>query len=102
MQLNWLRQRGTKTITRRTLFRPMLERLEDKLAPAIFMVTNTDDSGLGSLRQAMHDANTTPNTGGVPDEIHFNIPGGGVHTIHPSNALPEIFGAVIIDGYTQP
>src|SRR5262245_41237096 len=40
-------------------FRPRLEVLEDRLAPATFTVGNTNDSGSGSLRQAILDANLT-------------------------------------------
>ena len=39
-------------------FRPLhLERLEDRRTPAIFLVTNTNDTGAGSLRQAVINAN---------------------------------------------
>src|SRR5262249_57699966 len=65
--------------------------------PAAFMVINADDSGMGSLRQAINDANGMG--GGT---IEFNIPGGGVHTIGPLTALPTITQSVTIDGYTQP
>ena len=51
---------------------------------ATFTVTNTDDTGAGSLRQAILDANATP---GV-DTIAFNIPGAGVQTISPASQLP--------------
>ncbi|HEV7894110.1 MAG TPA: choice-of-anchor Q domain-containing protein [Pyrinomonadaceae bacterium] len=61
-------------------------------------VTNTADTGAGSLRQAIDDANNTPGT----QTIQFNIPGAGVHTISPLSALPTITSPVIIDGYTQP
>jgi hypothetical protein len=67
-------------------------------ASTTFTVTNTNDSGAGSLRQAIVDAN---NNAGL-DMIAFNIPGAGVHTITPLSALPAITGSVIIDGYTQP
>src|SRR5712692_226042 len=63
-----------------------------------FMVTNTNDSGAGSLRQAIIDANNNPGL----DTIAFNIPGSGVHTITPATDLPTITEAVVIDGYTQP
>src|SRR5262249_4161433 len=49
-------------------YRPSVERLEDRLAPASFLVTNTADSGAGSLRQAILDAK--PN--GVADIITFD------------------------------
>ncbi len=60
-------------------------------------VTNTNDSGAGSFRQAILDSNTT---GGV-DTISFAIPGAGVHTISLLSQLPDLTDAVIIDGTTQ-
>jgi parallel beta-helix repeat protein len=61
-------------------------------------VTNTADSGPGSLRQAILDAN---NHAGL-DIIDFAIPGTGVQTISPGSPLPDITDKVIIDGYSQP
>jgi hypothetical protein len=61
-------------------------------------VKNTQDKGKGSLRNAIKKANSTPG----PDEIHFNIRGGGVKTIKPASPLPPITDPVKIDGYTQP
>src|SRR6266446_4055184 len=87
---------------RRNSRRLRLEALEDRRVPATFMVTNTNNSGPGSLTQAIFCADNTTNTNGVPDEIHFSIAGPGVHTIYPSTSLPHIIEAVIIDGYTQP
>ena len=66
-----------------------------------FVVTNTNNSGAGSLRQAILDANATPNDSTGPDDIRFAIPGAGVKTIAPTSALPNITEAVVIDGYTQ-
>jgi hypothetical protein len=63
-----------------------------------FTVTNTNDSGHGSLRQAILDANA--NAGA--DSIVFNIPRTGPHTITLTSALPTITDPVIIDGTTQP
>ena len=65
------------------------------------VVTNTADSGAGSLRQAILNANAMIN-GPTPDVITFNIPGAGVHTIQPTSALPVIGEGVLIDGYSQP
>jgi len=65
---------------------------------ATFTVTTVADSGAGSLRQAITDANAA----GGADTIEFNIVGSGVHTIVPASALPLITGPVTIDGYTQP
>jgi uncharacterized repeat protein (TIGR01451 family)/CSLREA domain-containing protein len=65
---------------------------------ATFVVTNTNNTGAGSLRQAILDANARAGT----DFIVFNIPGSGVHTIRPLTVLPTITSPVTIDGYTQP
>jgi len=59
-------------------------------------VSNTNDSGAGSLRQAILTANGSP--GSV---ISFNI-GNGVQTITPITQLPSVTAAVLIDGSTQP
>jgi len=63
-----------------------------------FTVLNTNDSGLGSLRQAILDSNALVSG---PRIIAFNIPGAGLHTIKPLSALPSITQSVTIDGYTQ-
>src|SRR5205823_4463290 len=78
-----------------------IEQVEDRLLLATFTVTNTNDSGPGSLRQAILDADDTPNVGNDRDRIEFVIAGTGVHSIQPLTALPDITEAVIIDGYTQ-
>ena len=65
---------------------------------ATYIVTNTNDSGAGSLRQAITDANA--NAGA--DIINFNIAGTGPFTISPTSALPSISGTVTIDALTQP
>jgi hypothetical protein len=67
-------------------------------APRRFTVTTTNDSGAGSLRQAILDANANPGA----DTIAFNIPGSGTRTITLSSPLPSITEAVTIDGTTQP
>src|SRR5229473_5370849 len=77
----------------------LLEVLEDRTVPTTFTVNNTLDSGLGSLRQAILDANASPDMGNT---IQFAIPGGGVHTINLLSSLPTISRPVVIDGYTQP
>ncbi len=65
---------------------------------ATYTVTTTADSGAGSLRQAIIDANANPGA----DTIAFNIVGSGVQTIALADELPEITSPVTIDGYTQP
>ncbi|HEV3203745.1 MAG TPA: right-handed parallel beta-helix repeat-containing protein, partial [Gemmataceae bacterium] len=91
-------RRRSQRFPRILLFQPRLEILEERRLMAIFVVTNTDDSGAGSLRQAILDANANPGT----DTIAFNIGGGGVQTIQPISALPTISDPVVIDGTTQP
>jgi hypothetical protein len=61
-------------------------------------VTNTNDSGTGSLRNMV----TAADYSSSPLTISFNIPGAGVKTINLSSPLPEITKPVIIDGTTQP
>ena len=68
------------------------------LPASTFTVTNTNDSGSGSLRQAILDANANPGL----DTIAFDIPGTAVHTIAPASSLPLITDPVVIDGYSQP
>ncbi len=65
---------------------------------ATLTVSNTNDSGPGSLRQAILDANSTNGL----DTIVFQIPGSGVHTIAPATPLPAVTDPVVIDGTTQP
>ena len=63
------------------------------------VVTNTNESGPGSLFQAIFDANDP----GPRDTITFNIPGSGPHTITPTTRnLPNIVQPVVIDATTQP
>lgn len=65
---------------------------------ATFTVTTTADSGAGSLRQAITDANT--NAGA--DTIVFAI-GSGAQTINLVGGLPFLSGGgTTIDGTTQP
>ena len=66
-------------------------------AAMAFTVTNTADSGAGSLRQAIIDSNTNPGA----DTISFAI-GSGAQTISPTADLPPVNDPVTIDGTTQP
>ena len=61
-------------------------------------VTTNSNTGPGSLREAIENANRTPGL----DTINFNIQGGGTQVISLINQLPEITEAVVIDGATQP
>ena len=77
-------------------FAPGFDRPE-RLA-ATFTVTTAADTGAGSLRAAIVAANANPDL----DLIAFAIPGGGVRTISPLAALPDVVQPVVIDGTTQP
>ena len=62
-------------------------------------VTNTNNSGAGSLRQAILDANSSPD----PNQIAFAIPplNSTVKTISPTSALPTVTQPVAINGLSQ-
>lgn len=77
--------------------------LNNPMAAATFVVRNTNDTGPGSLRQAILNANAKPGA----DTIIFNI-ASGPQTINVGSSatdfkpLPVITDQVIIDGTTQP
>jgi len=101
--------RPSKTLTVRS--RPMAILLSAVMACALgllplkpafastFTVTNTNDSGAGSLRQAVVEANVNPGA----DLIEFNISGcEGVCTIQLASTITLVDPAgVTIDGYSQ-
>jgi len=61
------------------------------------VVTNLNNSGVGSLHQAIRNANDNPG----PHTITFNIPGAGPYKISLTSPLPAITNTVTIDGTTQ-
>jgi hypothetical protein len=81
-------------------YRPQFERLEDRWVPTVFVVSSNGDSGLGTLRQAIMDANAHANSGGL-DIIAFALAPGST-TIAPTSALPAITDPVFVAGLTQP
>ena len=89
--------RGCRARFRRRFHQPRVEALEARRLLATYTVTNTNDTGSGSLRQAILSVNNDTTL----DTINFAIPGSGVHTISPVTGLPTITNAVIIDGYSQ-
>jgi CSLREA domain-containing protein len=107
-------------------FRPRLECLEGRLAPAVILVTtaaddNTPNDGSVSLREAIQAINSgsaggdnditnqNPGTFGVNDIINFAIPQPGlgpvVQTIDVgstgNSALPALIKPVTINGYSE-
>jgi hypothetical protein len=83
---------------RRPGIRPRLETLEDRQTPSVFLVTNTNNGGYGSLREAILESNANPGT----NAIYFDIEPGGAQTIALTSPLPTVADAVTIDGTTQP
>ncbi len=67
-------------------------------AATTYTVTNVSDSGTGSLRQAIIDANN----GSGDALITFAIPGTGPFKISPSTDLDAIDVPVVVDGYSEP
>lgn len=101
-------ERGCGWGSRVAGFQPRLERLEDRCflsglpVANTFAVTNTADSGGGSLRQALIDAGNSPAPDGQVDLIQFTIGGSGTQVINLASALPVIGGPLTIDGTSQP
>ena len=100
------RRRRGGSRPRRPFFQPGFLHLEDRWLMATLVVTNTLDSGLGSLRGEIAQSNAT---GPGPNTIDFDIPtsdpgydsSGGVWTISLLSALPSISVPVTIDGTSQ-
>ncbi len=79
------------------------------LAGITFTVTSTDDSGPGTLRQAILDSNANPGTPTNPNTIDFSQlnpdlinPTTNSFLIQSTSPLPSITSTVTIDGYTAP
>ena len=75
------------------------------LGPTTFVVNTIDDIDDGecnathcSLREAINVSNLNPDF----DQIAFNIPGPGPHSIQLTALLPAITNPVMIDGTTEP
>jgi hypothetical protein len=72
-------------------------------SPLTNVVSNTQDSGPGSLRAALYYAYDNPGT-----TVRFNIPttnpgfSNGAFNIQPTDVLPSLFNATVLDGSTEP
>ena len=95
----WLAAVGLLTFVLVVLFVPSAA-----LGGSTITVTNTNDSGAGSLRQAILDANAAD----PPSTINFNIPtsddgfNGQWFVIQPLTELPELTaGGTTVNGSTQ-
>src|SRR5262249_12895538 len=99
---SWLKSwrpasRAARCRTGRTAARLHLESLEDRQLLATFLVINTNNSGPGSLRQAILNANSSS----ALDIIQFRV-GQGPQDLIPTSPLPVITSPVILDGVSQP
>jgi hypothetical protein len=92
--MKMLRRRAVRS-PRRLL---LLEPLEDRCLPSTFTVLNTDDSGAGSLRQAILNANAAMGA----SEIAFDIASSGTQTISPVTPLPSLGNSITLDATTEP
>ncbi|WP_169977827.1 Calx-beta domain-containing protein [Tautonia rosea] len=98
---------------RRRRFRPGVERVEPRCLLTTFFVRNTFDSGLGSLRQAILNANASPGTDfiefAIPTStapgLNVPVPGFDPETqtwrIELQSPLPALTDPVTIDGLSQ-
>ncbi len=77
--------------------RPTFDTLEDRRLMANFTVTSTANSGAGTLREAITQANATT----AADVINFNIAGSGMKVITIPTSL-DVTQPVTIDATTQP
>ena len=83
--------------TPRRRFRLDIGELESRCVPSVYTVTTTANSGAGSFRQAILDANGNAGL----DTIRFSI-NTGAKVITPAAGLPAITDPVQIDATTQP
>jgi hypothetical protein len=69
-----------------------------RVIPYLLLATNLADSGAGTLRQALMDANDGPG----PNKVQFLLPGEPPYTIHLLSPLPPLADTVTLDGTSQP
>src|SRR5258707_118181 len=83
-----------------------VEILEARVLLTTYSVMTTADTGAGSLRQAILDANANPDADSIafaiPPADPANPPASPLQTITPASPLPAITDPVSIDGTTQP
>src|SRR6266487_676022 len=75
----------------------VVETLEGRTLLSTYTVVNANDSGAGSLRQAILDANAHSGA----DMIRFQI-SSGAKTISPKSQLPGLGDGTTLDATTQP
>src|SRR4051794_35238282 len=81
-----------RTDRRRPSLAPLLQRLEERAIPATITVTSPADSGPGTLREAILQAEMTPDR----DTITFAPSVRGTITL--DGALPDLTGPIDLEG----
>lgn len=79
-------------------YRPRIESLDSRLLLSTFTVTNSGDSGPGTLREVITQSNADS---GQPNSIHFNLD-ATQRTIALATPLPVVTTPVTIDGTSDP
>lgn len=99
---NWILEKATGAIEAGQAFTRKVRNAYQDILATTFTVTNTNDSGPNSLRDAITQANSTAGA----DIINFNIGLGGPQTIRIGSTtglpLPYINDTVTINGESQP
>src|SRR5262249_27602458 len=102
-------QRCRKRSLRRRSILSHFEAIERREMPSNFVVTNTLDHGLGSLRDAMERANANPGSDGIKFSISTSDTNfhdgsgngrrdsGDFWSIAPTSALPQVTGRLFLD-----
>jgi uncharacterized repeat protein (TIGR01451 family) len=98
-------QRGRRASGLVGRFRPRVELLEGRLAPAVFRVTSLADSntaGSGALRRAITDSNATagPNEINILTPGSYNLSAGELDILNNSVALVNQSGGTVVINQT--
>ena len=114
MQRREIKPRSSVDQSKRLRFQASLELMEKRELLTTFAVTNVNDSGAGSLRQAILNSNAaTATANDIVFELEASVPGSPTtpgpgfnpinrtYTINLQSALPQITQQVTIDGFTQ-
>ncbi len=94
-----MRANSLSNFRKRCRLRPYLQALETRIAPAVFYVDDLTDDDVGNpkpgtLRYAVNEANNTPNSGNLPDDIIIIRMG-----MIPMSAPLTIGESVVIDPF---
>ena len=97
-----LSRRRESAKKKRYTFQPYFHDLERRMMPSTYVVSNTSDQGLGSLRQAILDSNAAGGTNNVAFQIPDNNSNPEAYVITlTSGPLPAITNALTVDGTTE-